>query len=103
MSFDYPPIWGYKLSTLVISASQPLHDLCIINPLLIILKPINTPIEQPLKVKSILFASVPGDGHISQLTCLAKYLHGMGYDVWYTLRYMQIRWNILKSHSIRLN
>jgi hypothetical protein len=80
MWFDDPPIWGYKVSTLVISASQPLDDLCIINPLLT-LKPINTSMEQPLKGKSILFATVPGDGHINPLTCLAKYLHGMGCDV----------------------
>jgi MGT family glycosyltransferase len=69
----------------VISASQPLNDLCIINPPLIILKPINTSMEQQLKGKSILIASVPADGHVNPLTGLAKYLQSIGCDVrWYT-------------------
>ena len=34
--------------------------------------------------KKILFACVPGDGHFSPLTGIAKHLQSMGYDVrWY--------------------
>ena len=49
------------------------------------LKSINTAIEQQLKGKAILFASVPADGHVNPLTGLAKYLQSIGCDVrWYT-------------------
>jgi MGT family glycosyltransferase len=45
----------------------------------------NTSIKQQLTGKSILFASVPADGHINPLTGLAKYLQSIGCDVrWYT-------------------
>ncbi|WP_426670078.1 glycosyltransferase [Mucilaginibacter sp. McL0603] len=41
--------------------------------------------EQQLTGKSILFASVPADGHVNPLTGLAKYLQSIGCDVrWYT-------------------
>jgi UDP:flavonoid glycosyltransferase YjiC (YdhE family) len=41
--------------------------------------------EQQLKGKAILFASVPADGHVNPLTGLAKYLQSIGCDVrWYT-------------------
>jgi MGT family glycosyltransferase len=45
----------------------------------------NTSMEQQLKGKAILFASVPADGHVNPLTGLAKYLQSIGCDVrWYT-------------------
>lgn len=45
----------------------------------------NTSMEQQLTGKSILFASVPADGHVNPLTGLAKYLQSIGCDVrWYT-------------------
>jgi hypothetical protein len=69
----------------VIFASLPLNDLCIINPPLNIKTNMNTSMEQQLTGKSILFASVPADGHINPLTGLAKYLQSIGCDVrWYT-------------------
>jgi MGT family glycosyltransferase len=43
--------------------------------------------NEALKGKKILFATVPSDGHISPLTGLAKYLQEAGCDVrWYTSR-----------------
>jgi MGT family glycosyltransferase len=70
---------------MVISAPLPLNDLCVINSLLIILNQMNTSMDPKLKGKSILFASVPLDGHINPLTGLAKYLQSVGCDVrWYT-------------------